>query len=532
MANIQNELNKIKNAVYGREVRGSIHDGIDKINREVEDNTETSDDAKQQVESIQSQVNQLVVEGDSSVEAAAARVDEKNVTHDTLKERIDNGFVESERKILNAENKSFYNGIKLSKEKTPLLVFVDDDTNIAVWDKLKHVVEQENVPITLAAITGRIDNDSNTLTLEKLKKLQEIGFEIQSHSVTHRKMGELTREEQRVEFKESKSWLQRNGFSSDAFIYPFGSENEDTLELVDVFYTAGVHVDNGNSLINNTPVVMQKLQRVYYNHTAPDNYAEGNRIQLCKDRIDEAIDNDALIIIGMHCWADYFDSDGLIEVIQYAKGKGIRITTLSEALDFYGNIIDLPDFKVDATGKVHSGKIGNLTLRKPENINGNSSITRFDRGLSYSEHVTSTSLSNMPVQADSVMLTYKGSSGSLSYQEVLVLYNHRKYTRNWSSSLETWGDWKEIIPNTTRYSRTADFGTVPANGEVNIGRNHDVFKSDSAFYVTLNTLLPEGLIFSHTIEKYIGRANYRLTNITDTPIEVGEVEYVEIQQRF
>ena len=89
MADIKKELNDIKNAVYGKEVRGAIHDGIKKINEEVEDATELSENAKYQVENIQQQVNQLVVEGDSSVEAAQARVDADGNTFTTLKERLD-----------------------------------------------------------------------------------------------------------------------------------------------------------------------------------------------------------------------------------------------------------------------------------------------------------------------------------------------------------------------------------------------------------------------------------------------------------
>lgn len=89
MADIQKELNDIKNAVYGKEVRGAIHDGIKKINEEVEDTTELSENAKHQVENIQQQVNQLVVEGDSSVEAAQARVDAEGNVYTTLKERLD-----------------------------------------------------------------------------------------------------------------------------------------------------------------------------------------------------------------------------------------------------------------------------------------------------------------------------------------------------------------------------------------------------------------------------------------------------------
>src|SRR5690625_4567464 len=88
MADIKKELNDIKNAVYGREVRSSIHDGIKKINDEVENATDLSESAKHQVENIQQQVNQLVVEGDSSVEAAQARVTADGKVYDTLRDRL------------------------------------------------------------------------------------------------------------------------------------------------------------------------------------------------------------------------------------------------------------------------------------------------------------------------------------------------------------------------------------------------------------------------------------------------------------
>ena len=52
MANIDKELNQIKNAVYGREVRGSIHDGIDKINKESEESKAKANEAHDVMESI------------------------------------------------------------------------------------------------------------------------------------------------------------------------------------------------------------------------------------------------------------------------------------------------------------------------------------------------------------------------------------------------------------------------------------------------------------------------------------------------
>jgi hypothetical protein len=40
MANIQNELNNIKNALYGKDVRSSIYDGLVAINNELQENIE------------------------------------------------------------------------------------------------------------------------------------------------------------------------------------------------------------------------------------------------------------------------------------------------------------------------------------------------------------------------------------------------------------------------------------------------------------------------------------------------------------
>src|SRR5690625_5251148 len=52
MADIKKELNDIKNAVYGKDVRGSIHDGIKKINEESEESKAKADEAHDVMESI------------------------------------------------------------------------------------------------------------------------------------------------------------------------------------------------------------------------------------------------------------------------------------------------------------------------------------------------------------------------------------------------------------------------------------------------------------------------------------------------
>ena len=52
MADIKKELNDIKTAIYGKDVRGSIHDGIDKINKESEESKQKASEAHDVMESI------------------------------------------------------------------------------------------------------------------------------------------------------------------------------------------------------------------------------------------------------------------------------------------------------------------------------------------------------------------------------------------------------------------------------------------------------------------------------------------------
>ena len=67
MANIKDKLNNIKNALFGKDVRDSIHDGIDAINKEVEGTT------KEQQKLSDTFKNLTINAGNSNAEIVAAR---------------------------------------------------------------------------------------------------------------------------------------------------------------------------------------------------------------------------------------------------------------------------------------------------------------------------------------------------------------------------------------------------------------------------------------------------------------------------
>ncbi len=98
MAKIQQYLDNIKNALFGREVRGSIHDGIEAINKEVERTT-----AKQ--EHLDATFNQLIInEGNSNAEIVAARVNKNNIQFPTLGDRLNIYDSQLENIVINIFN--------------------------------------------------------------------------------------------------------------------------------------------------------------------------------------------------------------------------------------------------------------------------------------------------------------------------------------------------------------------------------------------------------------------------------------------
>src|SRR5690625_2238938 len=85
-------INKTDTDNEGRE---KISEAIDGANAADVTSKEADTKATQALansESTQTQLDTIVIDGDSSVEAAQARIDEKDVTHPTLKARIDDGL--------------------------------------------------------------------------------------------------------------------------------------------------------------------------------------------------------------------------------------------------------------------------------------------------------------------------------------------------------------------------------------------------------------------------------------------------------
>ena len=94
MADINKELTQIKTAVYGKDVRGSIHDGIKKINTESEGSRSIANENKQRQDTLEQQFDDLQRDyseaNPSTAELVAARTNtETDENYNTIGRRMD-----------------------------------------------------------------------------------------------------------------------------------------------------------------------------------------------------------------------------------------------------------------------------------------------------------------------------------------------------------------------------------------------------------------------------------------------------------
>lgn len=84
MANIKNYIENIRSAIFGKEVRGSLADGLDAINKETENTTSRQ-------KHLENTFDQLIInEGNSNAEIVDARVGENGSNFEKLGDRLDN----------------------------------------------------------------------------------------------------------------------------------------------------------------------------------------------------------------------------------------------------------------------------------------------------------------------------------------------------------------------------------------------------------------------------------------------------------
>ena len=243
--------------------------------------------------------------------------------------------------------------------RKPLVTFIDDDGEVSVYSRLKPIFEARGVPCTIAIVSDWVGaketggQNREFMDREQILELQNLGWEVASHSKTHIALGDVDEVDIiRKEVRESKEKLLSLGFNVKNYVYPFGQENALVRKEIAKLYKVSPitnMVDNNNT--NKAPLDNYRLMRV-----ALGSFASIDTLEHHKSVIDKAIAENSWVIFMTHVWAQNEQKDQLIaDVIDYTLSKGVEIANLDEGLDYFGDKVNvdgafrvLPDNKISS----------------------------------------------------------------------------------------------------------------------------------------------------------------------------------------
>lgn len=150
--------------------------------------------------------------------------------------------------------------------ENPVLITIDDGYENS-YNNAFPVLKEFGFKACVFMITSFIDKVP-CLHADEMREMEKSGVTIESHTVSHRKLSELSYDEQKTELKDSKEALEKVlGRKVNYLAYPSGKFNNDTLALdKELGYTMALSTVDGVADKSNG---IYKLKRIYVS----DNYS-------------------------------------------------------------------------------------------------------------------------------------------------------------------------------------------------------------------------------------------------------------------
>jgi len=168
------------------------------------------------------------------------------------------------------------------------------------------------------------------LTEKQVFQLSERGYEIASHSVTHRNLKQLSVAEIKKELRESQLCLENlTQAPIDHFAPPFGFFNSIVLQLIGQIYQSSRTIVPGlNDIKLPTPFLIRSY--VLFNHTS---------LKEIEGWIDEAIKKNKWLVLVYH---QIDDSDEITSIrspffednLKVIQRKGVPVKSMGEFLEW------------------------------------------------------------------------------------------------------------------------------------------------------------------------------------------------------
>ena len=292
-----------------------------------------------------------------------------------------------------------------------IVSFISDDLYMADYTK-RDWFKELGCAYTIPVVCSRINSDGYP-TLEQVLELQnDYGYEIASHTFNHVDLSKQTDEVMEKELKSSFEFLNKNGLRCENFMIPFGGYNNKVLAVASKYYrsTRSSEEDYNSIGLDTTHIKSFWIDR--YKTTD----LEGQ-----KARVDNAFENGLWLIFSMHTgtMGESEFTDMVKPLIEYINSKNIPIMTVSKALDYFQNPIEVSSitsagvrtrhFYINAKGEIKSDEISllsNKVLEQEDTIKILTSkqndiisrLTALEQNAGGAIAVQSVSINNTPIK--------------------------------------------------------------------------------------------------------------------------------------
>lgn len=169
--------------------------------------------------------------------------------------------------------------------KKPIILTFDDGYRNVL--RYAHpVLSREKYPYTVFVVSGKVGgtNDwvsaegyetSSLMDWDEIREIKASGLaDIQAHTVTHRKLTDLTDEEIDVELKSSKDAIEEHlNHSIQTICYPYGAHDHKVVDIArSAGYSYGVTTDFGRVRKRDNPL---RLPRISIHYVPPFSFDYG-----------------------------------------------------------------------------------------------------------------------------------------------------------------------------------------------------------------------------------------------------------------
>lgn len=374
-------------------------------------------------------------------------VDLANAVNSKLDEKINSGVIASGSDVTNlssqlddiAIEKMQYRTTPNKQVKNVVTFYFDDGikTDITL---VKPIADSKNIKCNIAQITGAI-GVGNSLNKDELLMLQNSGWEIDSHTVNHKRLSTLSDEELDYELRESKKQLENIGIKANGVCFPEGYYDGNVSKYVMKYYKYGL---SSYEFPNRKPVTQGAIRRIFL---------DTKTLTQLKAEVDKM--NNTYLIFYSHTYGDTFNAEmqqKFADIIDYIQSKGIEITTVSKAMQYFSNNYQVVSesgantvFAIDDLGNIYNQQMNELCYIKintyAATITNTTPISSFASGKITIGSFAINNASDITYgNGIGTLITYRiNDEDTMNFQHFYPKDNTGIAMRYWTSS--GWGAW-------------------------------------------------------------------------------------------